>query len=228
MEIKRVTLQTANIKVLKYFYTKTLGLQLINENENSFCIAVGTSQLEFTERNVEGEPYYHFAFNIQANKFNEAKSWIKEKGINLNKEDGEDEADFSHLPAHSLYFDDPAGNIVEFISRHSISENGEESFSPKGILNISEISLTVNDAVTAGKQLIDIGIKERDNYPISATSLNFMGKRSIGIFILLTEPGRRWIFSDKYSAVYPLDITLSNNERISIDNKSELLISQDN
>jgi len=33
----------------------------------------------------------------------------------LNTEDGEDESDFSHLPAHALYFYDPADNIVELL-----------------------------------------------------------------------------------------------------------------
>ncbi|MDP4106913.1 MAG: VOC family protein [Bacillota bacterium] len=227
MEINQVNLKTRNIKEMKAFYTKTLGLPLTNESEDSFRIAVGSSQLEFTEKNVEGEPYYHFAFNIQSNKFNEAKSWVKEK-VSLNVEDGEDEADFSHLPAHSLYFYDPAGNVVEFISRHSISKFGKEPFSQKGILNISEISFTVDDAITTGQRLIEIGIRERNNYPLSTTSINFMGEHSTGVFILLTQPGRRWIFSDKISAVFPIDIILSNGDRITLDDKNELIITQNN
>ncbi|MDL4842397.1 VOC family protein [Aquibacillus rhizosphaerae] len=223
MEIKQVTLKTRDIKEMKNFYTNTLGLPLTKENEYSFQVVVGSSQLEFTEKDVEGEPYYHFAFNIQGNKFYEAKSWIKER-VNLNVEDGEDEAEFSHSDAHSLYFYDPAGNIVEFISRHSISEAGNGPFSPRNILNISEISLTVDDSIIAGQQLIDIGIKERGNYQLSATSLNFMGDSTTGVFMLLIQPGRRWIFSDKISAIYPLDITLSTNNRIIINDNNELII----
>jgi len=222
VEIKSVTLQTNNIKEMREFYVDTFGFPLLMEDKNSFRIRIGSSEIEFTSENAVGKPYYHFAFNIQANKFVEAKSWVKEKVI-LNVEGAEDEADFSHLPAHALYFYDPAGNVVEFISRYSISEEGMEPFSTdKGVLNISEIGLTVDDAIDAGERLIDIGIHERDNDPLSSTSLNFMGENSKGIFIILTQPGRRWIFSDKLSAIYPLEIITTNNSRVVINSDNLL------
>lgn len=220
MEINKVTLKTNNLQEMKSFYIDTLGLSLIDEDEESFCVAVGTSQLEFTTKDVKGNPYYHFAFNIESNKFDEAKSWVEAK-VSLNLED---EADFPHLPAHSLYFYDPSGNIVEFISRHSVSKAGEEPFSPKSILNISEISLTVDDAIKAGKQLIELGIYERDNEPLSSTSLNFMGDSTTGVFILLIQPGRRWIFSNKDSVVCPLEITLASGNQITLNDENELVI----
>ncbi|MFZ3579987.1 VOC family protein, partial [Virgibacillus sp. DJP39] len=165
MEIKSVVLFTNKLIQMKDFYIHTLGFTLIKYEEKSFRIAIGTSELEFTSKAVKGSPYYHFAFNIPANKFKEAKLWAI-KRVNLTVEDGEDEADFDHLPAHAFYFYDPAGNIVEFISRHSTSEERTDPFSVKSILNISEISLTVEDAVTVGKQLNEIGLKERDNNAI--------------------------------------------------------------
>ncbi|WP_172373820.1 hypothetical protein [Sporosarcina jiandibaonis] len=223
MEIKQVTLRTHNFEKMKRFYNKTLELTLIYEDQERFCVAVGSSKLEFTKKGVKERPYYHFAFNIQSNIFDEAKSWVKEK-VNLNLEDGDDEADFSHLPARSLYFYDPSGNVVEFISRHSISEAGEKTFSPKSILNISEISLTVPDAIKAGKQLVERGINERDNEPLSSTSLNFMGDSTTGVFILLNQPDRRWIFSEKVSAIFPLEITLANDVQITLNDKYELVI----
>lgn len=139
--------------------------------------------------------------------------------MQLNVWDGEDEADFSHLPAHALYFYDPAGNIVEFISRHSISEKGEEPFSIKGVLNISEIGLTVADAISDGEKLISVGINKRDNSPLSSRYLNFMGEKSKGIFIILNQPGREWIFSNKVSAIYPMEIITSNNNKIVVNSE---------
>ena len=211
MEIKRLTLQTNKIKEMKEFYVGTLGFPLITEDELRFCIRTGTDEIEFTSEHVEGDPYYHFAFNIFANKFEEAKAWVKER-VPLNVSDGDDEVYFSNIDAHALYFYDPAGNIVEFISRHAISENGEEPFSIEGILNISEIGLTVDDAIDAGNKLMEIGIKERDNEPISSTYLNFMGDKTKGIFIILNQPGREWLFSTKRSVVFPLEITTSNGK----------------
>ncbi|REB07313.1 hypothetical protein DVB69_10755 [Sporosarcina sp. BI001-red] len=223
MEIKQVTLHTTNIDEMKRFYTGTLGLDLVDDTENKFCIAVGSSILEFTHVNAKVNPYYHFAFNIQRNKFNEAKSWVKGK-VSLNREDGADEADFPHLSARSLYFNDPSGNVVEFIARHSTSDTSDEPFSPKSILNISEISLTVPDVIKVGSQLMALGIKERDNDPLSATSLNFMGDPTDEVFVLLVQPGRKWIFSDKISAIFPLEITLANEEKITVDDKYEVIV----
>lgn len=93
VEIKSLTLQTRHIKEMRAFYVDMFGFPLVREDEYSFCIRVGTSQLEFTSESVKGNPYYHFAFNILANKFVESKSWVKER-VELNTRDEEDEAFF--------------------------------------------------------------------------------------------------------------------------------------
>ncbi|SEA22555.1 Glyoxalase/Bleomycin resistance protein/Dioxygenase superfamily protein [Thalassobacillus cyri] len=222
MNIRKVVLETTELKEMKDFYVSRLGFLVLQENATSFRIAVGTSELEFTSENVEGDPYYHFAFNIPSNKFTEAKAWAKEK-VRLNVEDGEDDVYFSHMDAYAFYFYDPAGNIVEFIAR-STSDEKMEAFSAASILNISEMSLTVDDAITAGKELKDIGIKERDDESISSTSLNFMGDRASGVFLLLVQPGRKWIFSDKVSVTFPQEITLQGNSQISINKDNKLTI----
>lgn len=225
MEIKLIVLQTKHLPQMKTFYTDTLGFDLVKEAEDSFRIAVGTGEMEFTTKAAEDDPYYHFAFNLPANKFYEAKSWIKEK-VNLLVEDGADEADFAHLPAHALYFYDPSGNIVELISRHGTTDESSEPFSVNSIVNISEIGLIVEDAMAAGERLNELGLNERDGHPISRQFLNFMGEKENGVFIILAQPGRRWIFSDKLSAIYPLEITLMNNNKIIVSPNKELLIRQ--
>ncbi|WP_028784791.1 VOC family protein [Thalassobacillus devorans] len=222
MDIRKVVLQTTKLKEMQEFYVSRLGFRLLHEAADHFRIAVGASELEFTSEKIEGNPYYHFAFNIPANKFNEAKLWMKEK-VRLNVEDGEDDVYFSHMDAYAFYFYDPSGNIVEFISR-STSKERMEPFSAASILNISEMSLTVNDAITAGGKLRDIGIKERDNESISSTSLNFMGDRESGVFLLLVQPGRKWFFSDKVSAIFPIEITLQNNMKVCINRDNKLAI----
>lgn len=223
MKIKEASLKTRDINSMKTFYTEILGMPLTKESEDKFQVLAGSSLLEFTSENVEDEPFYHFAFDIPSNKFREAKKWVLSK-VKLNLEDSEDEANFSHIPALSLYFYDPAGNIVEFISRHDIAEESEEIFTQKSILNISEMSLTVVDAIKTAEKLIDLGIKERDGDPISNSSLNFMGKSATGPFLLLTQPGRRWIFSNKLSAIYPIEIVLDTNDRVVVTDSYEVLI----
>ncbi|WP_099361518.1 VOC family protein [Fredinandcohnia onubensis] len=224
MEIKLVSLQTDRMEEMKKFYVDLFGFPLIKENNSCFRIRVGSSELEFTSENVKGNPYYHFAFNIPSNKFREAKSWVKER-VELSVEDGEDEAYFSFFSAYALYFYDPAGNIVEFISRQD-SEVETKPFSIDSVINISEIGLTVNDAISAGTRLIEIGINERENNPLSQTSLNFMGDKSKGIFIILNQPGRRWIFSDKISAIFPLEILTTDGNKIVVNSENLLEVDE--
>ncbi|MEH7391388.1 hypothetical protein V7164_14130, partial [Bacillus sp. JJ1474] len=126
--------------------------------------------------------------------------------------------------ALALYFYDPSGNIVEFISRYEIAEDSIEPFSVKSILNISEIGLIVEDTISVSEKLNQIGVIERDNKTISRQFLNFMGERRKGIFIILAQPGRRWIFSDKTSAIFPLEITLTDNSKIIINSDKELQV----
>src|SRR5690625_57232 len=223
MEIKLLTLQTNKLEVTKEFYTQQLGFSLCGESPNRFQIQVGKSILEFTNDKVAGEPYYHFAFNIPSNQFQEAKEWLKGK-TTLLLEDGEDEADFSFWPAHACYFEDPAGNIVELIARYKQNPNSESSFSVKSILNISEIGLIVKDAPMVGEQFKEINIFDSDNDPVTNSSLNFMQDNNNGVFIILTSVDRRWLFSEKKSKIFPLKITLDKQLLIGVDDKHEFFI----
>ncbi|MGE7673248.1 VOC family protein [Lysinibacillus sp. NPDC094403] len=223
MKIKSLTLQTDNLQTMKEFYINKLGFLMIVETRDSFQIQTGTSILEFTNRDTVSKPYYHFAFNIPANQFEEAKFWLKNK-VQLLTEDGEDEVNFSHLPAHAIYFEDPSGNIVEFIARYGINEESSEPFTIKSILHISEIGLIVDDVFKAGKELSKAHIFERDNKPLSEKFLNFMGVRDKGIFIILAHPGRRWIFSDKYSSIFPLKISVDKGKMIMVNHKGECIL----
>ena len=223
MEIKKLTLQTDKLNIMKYFYTQVLAFPLYDEHHDCFQIKAGSSIIEFTDKDVAGRPYYHFALNIPSNQFREAKEWLKGK-LTLLVEDGKDEADFSFWPAHSCYFEDPAGNIVELVARYKENPINESAFSVNSVLNISEIGLVVKDAKRVGEQLEAIGILESDGDPISNSSLNFMQENKNGVFILLTNTGRRWLFSDKKSEIFPLKITLEKDIVLGVDEKLEFFI----
>ena len=86
------------------------------------------------------------------------------------------------------------------------------------------MSLTVNDSISAGKMLNEIDVHERDNIEINKNGLNFMGKREKGVFLLLTQPGRKWLFSEKQSTIYPLEISLSNARKIIINSDDKIVV----
>ena len=74
-----------------------------------------------------------------------------------------------------------------------------------------------------GVKLSVIGVTESAyNNAISRNMLNFMGERKNGVFFLLTQPGRKWLFSDKKAAIYPLEITLTDNNKIVIKPDNEV------
>ena len=223
MEIKKLTLQTDKLNIMKYFYTQVLAFPLYDEHHDRFQIKAGSSIIEFTDKDVAGRPYYHFALNIPSNQFREAKEWLKGK-LTLLVEDGKDEADFSFWPAHSCYFEDPAGNIVELVARYKENPINESAFSVNSVLNISEIGLVVKNAKRVGEQLEAIGILESEGDAISNSSLNFMQENKNGVFILLTNTGRRWLFSDKKSEIFPLKITLEKDIVLGVDEKLEFFI----
>lgn len=116
----------------------------------------------FQEAVTEQERQYHFAINIPANRFKEAKEWIMSR-VPLLTEDGEDEIYFEGIDASSLYFYDADENIVELIARHSINpESNIESFSSNEFLGIGEMSLTVEDPSLVAQELETIGVRRRD------------------------------------------------------------------
>lgn len=146
MFIKEVIFNTDKLTVLKEFYGPVLGLPVRSENENSVSVQTINSVLTFTTSNNDlyKNPFYHFAFNIPNNKFNEAKAWISER-VNLIESGGKNEFEFASWNARAMYFYDPAGNILEFIARYDLDNSASGNFTGKNILNISEIGLPVRN-----------------------------------------------------------------------------------
>lgn len=130
----------------------------------------------------------------------------KRAGGVLNTEEDQDEIKFSQLGARSFYFYDTAGNIVEFIAREGSDCLEEKAFSARCLMDISEVSLTLANVLEATGELERLGLKTRDNEPIQRTYLNFLGDNGTHSYFLLVEPGRRWIFSDRVSEIYPLEV----------------------
>ncbi len=64
---------------------------------------------------------------------------------------------FRRWNAHSVFFWDPAGNVVEYIARHELADppgvSPDRSFSSRDILYASEIAFVVDDVPSAGSAL---------------------------------------------------------------------------
>lgn len=212
---KSVILYTNQLKILQRFYMNILELPLLEQTDKSFTVKVGTSTLTFQKIDVPA--FYHFAFNIPGNQFTLIKSWIKNK-IPLNREGGRDEVYFENFDADSIYFEDPAGNVIELVGRRYRDLFGSPS--PESFLNISEVSITTYDMTRVGEKIQDIGIPLWRSTEINPHGLNFLGRDDT--FIVLVPPGRRWYFSEQISDIYPLEMTLTTGDILTIDGKGHL------
>lgn len=223
MDIINTTLKTHKLKVMKYFYEQILGFVIDNETPNSFQITLGKSSIVFNDKNVVGEPYYHFACDIPSNQFLEAKKWVMDK-TNLLTEKGLNEIDFTYSVAKSFYFEDPSGNIIEFMARLEDNPPSDKTFSLESIQKLSEMSLIVHDKMAVANLLVNNHIVERSDSEITSTSLSFMSDKKTKVYLLLASPNRKWLFSEKKSKVFPIDITLDSGIVLGVNNQNEFYI----
>src|SRR5690606_22396291 len=212
--IKSATLYTNNLKALRRFYVNILELDLTESTAEQFTFRIGESHLTFKQ--TDQPAFYHFAINIPGNQFSMMKYWITDR-ITLNREEGRDEVYFPSFDADSMYFEDPAGNIVELIGRRKRDLFGD--LTKESFLNISEISMTTPHVVEVGDQLQDLGIPLRNGTEVNPDELNFLGRGDT--FIVLVPPGRKWYFSKKNAETFPLEMTW-NGEVIKLDQEGKL------
>jgi hypothetical protein len=159
-------LSGAPLGAMKPFYGKTLELAIVEERADRFTIEAGETRITFVTSTdtVDGRtPFYHFAFNIPENKILKALEWQKARTPMLfiperNRAAGfpPDVVDYSHWNAHSIFFLDPAGNVVEYIARHDLKNADHNPFSWTDILYASEIGLVVDDVAATAEKLTGV------------------------------------------------------------------------
>jgi catechol 2,3-dioxygenase-like lactoylglutathione lyase family enzyme len=111
--ICEVTLQTRDRSAMEAFYASALGLELLSRDDDRTWLTCGPrarlglwtpGEKEFGD---EGGRHVHFAFSVAPGELDRAGRRLRELGID------------SHGPVEhpggdrSLYFEDPAGNVVE-------------------------------------------------------------------------------------------------------------------
>ncbi|WP_341480091.1 ring-cleaving dioxygenase [Paenibacillus dendrobii] len=198
---EEIKLKTAELVTLKQFYQDTLGVPVIAEEDGLFSLRIGDTLLTF-EQAAEGQPFYHYAFNIPENQFKEAKAWLSNR-VTLNREEGEDEADFESWNASAVYFEDPAGNIVELIARHNLNNASGEPFNANSLLCVSEIGIVRDDVRLFVEELQSKGFpKWREGND------GFVPVGDEHGLLIVVKKDRRWFFAEKDSEIFPLSISI--------------------
>jgi catechol 2,3-dioxygenase-like lactoylglutathione lyase family enzyme len=156
-------LMGAPMLAMKEFYGKTLDLRLLDERDDRFTVEAGETRITFVSSadKVDGRPpFYHVAFNIPENKIVKALEWQKARSPILsiperNRAAGfpAEVVDYQHWNAHSVFFLDPAGNVLEYIARHDLKNPDNAPFGWSDILYVSEIALVVDDVPAMAESL---------------------------------------------------------------------------
>ncbi|MFF2887337.1 VOC family protein [Paenibacillus sp. NPDC057967] len=208
MRIKEVILQTSQLDQQQHFYHVQLGMPVLEYSDTVLRLQCGNSVLTFEVHHGETIPYYHFAFNMTPNKLDSAIQWIRELVIAINLVEGREVVHSNSWNSDSIYFYDPAGNIVELIARHLLTgESGEMQFNFNDLLGISEIGLPVTD-VTEVSAVLTTFLQEQV-YLNSDELFAPIGDEE-GLFIL-SSTERNWLGSDKPVKIFPLTVEVEGS-----------------
>jgi catechol-2,3-dioxygenase len=202
----KVQLRNNALQALRDFYVGSLGLPLVSEQADRFCVAVGESELEFLAAEPETQPIYHIAFNIPENQIMEALSWTRSRAEILVKSDGSPIYDFATWDAHAFYFSDPAGNLLEMIARHTLSNASDEHFGAASITCVSEVGVATPDVPETVQNLIDqLGIRCYPD-PEAPMSEEFQAVGDENGLFVVAKVGRSWLGSDKSAHPVPTKV----------------------
>lgn len=147
--IRRLRLKANNLAEQVAFYRDVLRLP-VDEQDTAVQVSVGESVIEFTPDPSYERPFYHFAFTIPENQLEAAMAWLEPRCPIANIRDSSRKImHFRTWNAHSCYFFDPAGNILEFIAHHDLNNGTSKPFEQDQILYVSEIGIVVPDVPAA-------------------------------------------------------------------------------
>jgi catechol-2,3-dioxygenase len=207
MKIKHLKLDCANLEEQKYFYTKKFDFELANESEGEITLKVGSSLLTFSENRLK-KSYYHFAFNIPLGAMDMAVAWVK-KRVEVLPTDHGDIQEFPNWEARSIYFLDPAGNVVELIGRKNFDESKPAKFGKSQLLNISEVGLPVFQ-VTAAATYVEktAGVRQ---FGTSTSTFCAQGNDE-GLFIIVDKAEKTWFPTDEVAKEYPLGVSFESDK----------------
>lgn len=221
--IKKLSLQTAKpLDEMAKFYRNVLEMNVQLSTEK-LVVDAGKTQITFTAAAKGTQPYYHFAFNIPENKILLARNWLAERTKlavtpKRNREKGMPNdvmpMDFWH--SHSVFFWDPAGNILELICRHNLKNGTKGEFRSDEILYASEIGFVTEGSVNRMADQIKSTF-QLPQYRGGGENFRAIGDET-GLLILFSRggtpigarEGQRW-------QIFPTDVTV--RPEIKLDEK---------
>jgi len=189
VKITYLELPTKDLQAQKEYYSRVLGLA-VEASAVELRVQVGETELVFTQAAPDFDGAYHFAFDIPENQFDAAKAWIESRQPLLRDLEDEDEFSSQTWNSHSIYFKDAAGNVLEFIARHSMNNALDGYFDEGKILYVSEIGLPSEDVISWANGLCEtLGISPYKQEP----NENFTPVGDDNGLLILPHKDRIWM-----------------------------------
>ncbi len=212
MIFERVVFEVSPSKLreTQAFYGGRFGFELAEQEEDSFTIRAGATLVTFKVAAAGDQPFYHFALNVPENKFTEVKAWAASQ-VPLIEEEGDNEVFFTSWNAHSVYFEDPAGNIVELIARHNLPSGIDHAFTARDVMSVSEVGIVAEETLLLVSELNAAGLP---NWREASEEFTPVGDEQ-GLLIVVRDQ-REWFFSNgKKARFYPVEVTVAGVGRFS-------------
>lgn len=126
-KIVETSIYSTNLEDMKDFYVNKLGLEFVSEQKgrhvfiktDNNMLLIFNHEITITENETSHgastpPSVIHIAFEIDSGEYDTAKKILIESSIQIEKE-----IEWGNrIGSKSLYFRDPAGNLVEFITKN--------------------------------------------------------------------------------------------------------------
>jgi catechol 2,3-dioxygenase-like lactoylglutathione lyase family enzyme len=211
MLLKEITLKTKHISAVYNFYKDVLQLQVKQPGTTSMAIEAGETRLIFEAISNDTNPFYHFAFNIPSYKIEEALQWLQNRVKLTWIEDYKSYiAEFTNWHARSIYFSDPAGNVLEFIARRDLNDDPAEAFSAHQIRNVSEIGVVFPVSEFDKKANDLLQTFQLDYFTRQPPMQHFRAIGDDSGLLIVVPEHRNWYPTNIPGGIFPLALTFEN------------------
>ena len=126
-KIIETSIYSSELEKMKEFYVDKLGLELVSQQRGRHVflkteknmLLIFNHEITAAEKETNhGAPtppsMVHIAFEIEAAEYGKVKKLLTDNSIQVEKEIAWE----NDIKSKSIYFRDPAGNLVEFITRN--------------------------------------------------------------------------------------------------------------
>ncbi len=126
-KIVETSIYSSDLEKMKEFYVDKLGLTLVSEQKGRhvflktdknmlliFNYGVTAAEKETSHGASTPPSMVHVAFEIESDEYEDTRDLLEKNNIQIEKEVVWE----NNIKSRSIYFRDPAGNLVEFITRN--------------------------------------------------------------------------------------------------------------